>query len=96
MLPEWPADKPRPTFSTEAEEVAFLRSNSFAEVWGRRKGNVTCSRRCTVHKKELALFSVLMKDGSGIRYACSRRCIDAWAKHVGKWWMHFSIELLTP
>ena len=37
MLPEWPADKPRPTFSTEAEEVAFLRSFSFAEFWGASK-----------------------------------------------------------
>lgn len=32
-LPEWPPDKPRPTFATEAEEVRFLNSFSFARFW---------------------------------------------------------------
>jgi hypothetical protein len=32
-LPEWPADRPRPDFASEAEEVAFLRSYSFANYW---------------------------------------------------------------
>jgi hypothetical protein len=32
-LPEWPADEPRPSFASEAEEVAFLRSYSFADYW---------------------------------------------------------------
>lgn len=35
-LPEWPAGKPRPTFASEAEELKFLNSYSFADYWARR------------------------------------------------------------
>ena len=35
-LPEWPADKPRPEFKNEEEEVRFLKSYSFAEYWKAR------------------------------------------------------------
>jgi len=32
-LPSWPPGKPRPTFASDAEEAAFLRSYSFARYW---------------------------------------------------------------
>lgn len=35
-LPEWPANRARPTFATEAEEVRFLSSYSFADYWAAR------------------------------------------------------------
>jgi hypothetical protein len=36
VLPEWPADRPRPSFTSEAEEADFLRRYSFAEYWQAR------------------------------------------------------------
>ena len=53
---------------------------------GRRRGPLMAGAiRCMRHPRRRARLTVVWADGRGVWRSCSRECIRAWKRGVGKW-----------